>query len=52
MNHKPPMGLFPKIQKNFSYEIEELSNGYHQITFSAKTGSKQETDFTQNSCAG
>jgi hypothetical protein len=52
MNHKPPMGLFPKIQKNFSYEIEELSNGYHQITFSTKTGSKQETDFTQNSCAG
>ena len=24
MNHKPPMGLFPKIQQNFSYEIAHI----------------------------
>ena len=52
INHKPPMGLFPKIQQNFSYEIDELENGMHSVTFVSKNGSNKETDFSQTSCAG
>ena len=36
INHKPPMGLFPKIEDKYTYEIEELSDGRHKIVFSSK----------------
>jgi len=36
INHKPPMGLFPKIEDKYNYEIEELSDGKHKITFTSK----------------
>ena len=52
INHKPPMGLFPKIQHNYSYNIDELEDGRHMVTFSYKTGSSPKTDFSQNTCAG
>lgn len=52
INHKPPMGLFPKIQQNYNYLIEELEDGRHKVTFSYKEGSNPETDFSQNTCAG
>jgi len=52
INHKPPMGLFPKIQQNYNYLIEEIENGMHSVTFTSKTGTNQETDFSQNTCAG
>ena len=52
INHKPPMGLFPKIQQNYNYEINEIENGMHSVTFTFKSDSKPQTDFTQNTCAG
>ena len=52
INHKPPMGLFPKIQQNYDYQIDELEDGKHSVTFSFKNGSKQQTNFSQNSCEG
>lgn len=52
INHKPPMGLFPKIQQNYSYDIEELEDGNHKIIFTLKVGTKNKVDFSQNSCAG
>jgi hypothetical protein len=52
INHKPPMGLFPKIQQNYDYLIEEIENGMHSVTFTFKKGTNQKTDFTQNTCAG
>lgn len=36
INHKPPMGLFPKVEDKYSYTIEELEDGRHKIIFSAK----------------
>jgi len=36
INHKPPMGLFPKIEANFDYVIEELEDGRHKIIFTKK----------------
>jgi hypothetical protein len=52
INHKPPMGLFPKIQENYSYNMEELENGNHKITFIAKANIKSKIDFSQNTCTG
>ena len=36
INHKPPMGLFPKIEDKYDYVIEELEDGRHKIIFSTK----------------
>ncbi len=36
INHKPPMGLFPKIEDKYTYVIEELEDGRHKIIFGAK----------------
>ena len=36
INHKPPMGLFPKIEDKYNYIIEELEDGRHKIVFSLK----------------
>jgi hypothetical protein len=52
INHKPPMGLFPKIQKNYNYSIEEIDGGKHSVTFTFKNGTNPQTDFSQNTCAG
>jgi hypothetical protein len=52
INHKPPMGLFPKIEQNYTYNIKEMKNGMHSITFTYKSNTEQQTDFSQNSCAG
>ncbi len=36
INHKPPMGLFPKIEDKYAYVIEELEDGRHKIIFGVK----------------
>lgn len=36
INHKPPMGLFPKIEDRYSYIVQELEDGKHKIVFSLK----------------
>lgn len=52
INHKPPMGLFPKIQQNYNYLIEELNDGRHKVIFTYKDGTNPQTDFSQNTCGG
>ena len=52
INHKAPMGLFPKIQQNYDYIIEELEDGRHKVIFSYKDGTENQTDFSQNTCNG
>lgn len=52
INHKPPMALFPRIQQNFNYKIEELEDGTHKIEFSYKNDTLNKTDFTNNFCNG
>lgn len=51
INSKAPMGLFPKIEDDFSYEVVELADGKFEITF-MKKGSGGNTDFNDNGCAG
>ena len=52
INHKAPMGLFPKIEMDFDYVISEEEEGIVKIVFTKKENSKDATDFTQNSCHG
>ena len=51
INHKIPMGLFPKIEAYFDYEVEELKDGNVRITFTKKTESASKLDFDTN-CLG
>ena len=51
INHKIPMGLFPKIDEYFDYEIEELEDGNVKIIFSKKTNCITQLDFDTN-CKG
>lgn len=53
INHKSPMGLFPKVEADFDYEVIELDDsGKVKIIFTKKEDAKNSTDFTQNSCSG
>ena len=52
INHKAPMGLFPKIEADFDYDVQELENGLFQITFSKKSDAKNATDFNDTACNG
>lgn len=51
INHKIPMGLFPKIEAYFDYEVEELKDGNVKITFSKKEKLVPKLDFDTN-CLG
>jgi len=52
INHKPPMGLFPKIEADFDYSVEELNDGLFKMTFSKKTDAAGATDFNDRACNG
>ena len=45
------MGLFPKIEAYFDYEVEELKDGNVKITFSKKEKLVPKLDFDTN-CSG
>ena len=51
INHKPPMGIFPRIEENYEYEILE-ENGLAKIIFKYKNGTTANTDYSSNSCGG
>ena len=52
INSKPPMGLFPKIEDDFTFEFDELEDGNTRVVFTKKTQDKAKTDFTDTSCGG
>ena len=52
INHKPPAGLFPKIENDFDYNTEATDDGKVKIIFTKKSNTQNLTDFTQNSCNG
>jgi len=52
INSKPPMGLFPKIEKDFSHEIEELESAKFKITFTKNSESSNSTNFNDTACNG
>lgn len=51
INHKIPMGLFPKIEAYFNYKVEELKDGNVKIIFTKKIESASKLDFDTN-CLG
>ncbi|VAY87792.1 hypothetical protein MNB_ARC-1_96 [hydrothermal vent metagenome] len=52
INSKAPMGLFPKIEEDFNFEIEELADGRVKTTFIKRANGEAKTDFTATSCSG
>jgi hypothetical protein len=52
INHKPPMGLFPKIEADFDYTVEELGDGLFKMTFSKKADASGATNFNDKACNG
>ena len=52
INHKSPAGLFPKIEQDFNFMVEDLDNGKVKVTFTLKEEEASTTDFTQNTCSG
>jgi len=52
INSKAPMGLFPKIEADFDFNVEELTDGRFKITFSKKSGDDTTTDFNDQGCSG
>jgi uncharacterized protein (DUF2249 family) len=52
INSKAPMGLFPKIENEFDYGVQELEDGRFKIDFSKKNGASQTTNFEDQGCSG
>ena len=52
INHKAPMGLFPKIEADYDYEVSELENGLFKITFSKKSDAAGATNYNDTACNG
>lgn len=52
INHKAPLGLFPKIADDFDYEVSDAEDDMVKVVFSKKEDAKNSTDFTQSSCSG
>ncbi|MGE4381746.1 MAG: hypothetical protein AB7D41_00955 [Arcobacter sp.] len=51
INHKIPMGLFPKIEAFFDYEVEE-SEDFVKVTFSKKKEIITNLDNIDSNCQG
>lgn len=51
LNHCIPNGLFPKIDKNFNFIIEEYEDIF-KIEFSNKKEGKENIDYEDNQCSG
>ena len=51
INHKIPMGLFPKIDAFFDYKIDELEDGNVKIILQKKSNCIAQLDFDTN-CKG
>ena len=52
INHKPPMGLFPKIEADFDYEVQTINENLHKIIFTKKANAAGSTDYDDKNCEG
>ena len=52
INSKAPMGLFPKIEADFNFEIEDLVDGRVKTTFTKRGEGDAATNFDDTGCAG
>jgi len=52
INHKMPGGLFAKLEDDVHHIAKDLDDGLVQVVFSYNPDAKNQSDFTQTSCAG
>ena len=52
INHKAPIGLFPKIKDLFSYEVLDLPNDTVMVTFVRKCNTSVDLSNIDSSCGG
>ncbi|MCK5110132.1 MAG: DUF2249 domain-containing protein [Arcobacteraceae bacterium] len=52
INSKAPMGLFPKVEADFNFNVEELVDGRFKITFTKRGEGDAATDFADTGCSG
>jgi len=52
INSKAPMGLFPKIEADFNFDVSELEDGRFKMVFTKKTSTDASTDFNDTACGG
>lgn len=52
INSKAPMGLFPKIEADFNFDVKELEDGRFKVTFTKRAEGDDGTDFNNTGCAG
>lgn len=52
INHKRPGGLFPKIQADFNYDVEDLADGNVKVIFTKKANADGSTNYNDNKCSG
>jgi uncharacterized protein (DUF2249 family) len=52
INSKAPMGLFPKVEDEFNFELDELENGNAKVIFTKRAESEAKTDFEDTGCGG
>jgi len=52
INMKKPMGLFPKVEADFTWVDEEIEDGKVKLTFSKRGEGEVSTDFESTSCNG
>ena len=52
INSKAPMGLFPKIEAEFNFAVEELEDARFKITFTKRGEGDAATDFNDTGCSG
>jgi len=50
INHKAPGGLFPKIDSNYNYVVQDLPDGNVKVVFSYVAGESEKADLSDNSC--
>lgn len=52
INSKAPMGLFPKIELDFDFEILNIEDALVKIVFTKKNQEKNSTNFNDTACGG
>ncbi len=52
INSKAPMGLFPKVENDFSFKVENLEDGLVKVLFTKKSADASSTNFADTACNG
>ena len=52
INSKPPLGLFPKIENEFNFDLDALEDGNAKVVFTKKIDAETKTNFADTGCGG